>query len=65
MIPKRLVSRSLPAFILLGIAATGWADDAASTVRVLQDHAGSVMSLSFSPDGTRLATSSRDGTIKV
>lgn len=33
--------------------------------RILQDHRGSVMALSFSPDRATLATCSRDGTIKL
>ncbi len=33
--------------------------------RQLRGHAGGVVGLAFSPDGTRLASASRDGTVKV
>ena len=56
-------------FALLASFSVGvWAraeESPAPTPRVLQDHRGSVMSLSFSPDGSKLVTSSRDGTIKL
>ena len=41
------------------------AGESSPIIHTLQDHKGSVMSQSFSPDGERLATSSRDGTIKI
>jgi tricorn protease-like protein len=57
--------RVLPVLGMLALVAFARADDTPVKMRVLQDHGGSVMSLSFSPAHARLATSSRDGTIKI
>ena len=62
---KMLLSMSF-LVLLNGAARDAWAAEEASVKqRVLQNHKGSVMSLSFSPDLAKLATSSRDGTIKI
>src|SRR5687768_4884007 len=41
------------------------ADDAKLTPRTIEGHTASIMSLAYSPDGTVLASSSRDGTVKL
>src|SRR5688500_18236002 len=50
---------------LLSFTHCAQADDASLHLRTLDGHAGSVMSLSFSPDCTILASSSRDKTIRL
>jgi WD40 repeat protein len=42
-----------------------WDPESGELVRTLRAHAQEVSGVSFSPDGTRLATSSRDGTVRI
>ncbi|MFC7646185.1 WD40 repeat domain-containing protein [Streptosporangium lutulentum] len=39
--------------------------DSGTTVATFTGHAGAVMSVAFSPDGTTLATGSKDDTAKL
>jgi WD40 repeat protein len=73
---KRLVTGSYDravriwdiASITKSAAANGGAGDRAKTgavLHVMQGHGGAIMSAAFSPDGSRLATASLDGSIKL
>jgi WD40 repeat protein len=46
---------------LLSARAGGWT----ATLRVIEGHAGNVVSVAFSPDGTQLVSSSLDGTLRL
>ena len=46
-------------------AKTSKGTQATEPIAMLQEHTGSVSSVAFSPDGTRLATGSRDGTARL
>src|SRR5688572_10562069 len=51
-------------FLLLSLLFFGVARDP-MPVATLAGHEGSVLGVAFSPDGSRLATSSRDNTVKL
>src|SRR5882672_7472223 len=50
--------------LILLMTAIARGDEATPPVRTLTGHSGSVMSVSFSPNGATLASSSRDHTVK-
>jgi WD40 repeat protein len=55
-------------WLAAGGAATGvdlWYTESASIAATLQGHDGYVHGVAFSPDGTTLASASRDHTIKI
>ena len=47
------------------VLGKGWDMATGTELLVLKGHSGNVWSLAFSPDGKRLASGDRDGTIKI
>ena len=54
----------LPLLLILGMAGSSNESEAAETLR-LKGHSETVYSVSFSPDGKRIVSSSYDSTVKV